>query len=80
METPTRSIVKAILWQIMGLLIMLTVGFWLSGSIRFGGQMAAINTAIGLVNYLIYERIWSAISWGRRLHHQHGMNKFTRCE
>ena len=27
--------------------------------------MAAINTTIGLSCYVVYERIWSRIDWGR---------------
>jgi len=65
MESPSRSITKAIIWQITGLVSMSLVGLAVTGSIRVGGVMALVNAGIGLVAYLVYERIWSKISWGR---------------
>ncbi|SLN28312.1 DUF2061 domain-containing protein [Roseisalinus antarcticus] len=66
METRTRSVVKAVLWTVIGMLVMLLVGFFMTGSLALGGTMAVINSALGLLTYLIYERIWARISWGRR--------------
>jgi len=65
METRGRSLVKAIVWNIIGLISMTLVGFLATGSATAGGVMAAINTAIGFTCYLIYERVWARISWGR---------------
>jgi len=65
MERPRRTVVKAIIWNLMGLAMMSLVGFLMTGSAFVGGSMALINTAIGLSTYFIYERIWSGISWGR---------------
>ncbi|MCH2076913.1 MAG: DUF2061 domain-containing protein [Rhodobacteraceae bacterium] len=65
METATRTWVKAGLWALIGLLVMAVVGFVATGSLVTGGAMAVVNTAVGLVNYVIYERIWARISWGR---------------
>ena len=66
METRARTLVKALLWNAIGLLMMSIVGLALTGSAAIGGIMAAVNTAIGLVSYVVYERVWSRISWGRR--------------
>lgn len=65
METRTRSLTKALLWQVLGLMVMTAVGFALTGSARTGGGMALINGAFGLVLYLGYERLWQRIHWGR---------------
>ncbi len=62
MESKTRSIVKAGLWTLMGLVIMTVIGFFMTGSVGQGGVMAVMNSAIGLVTYVIYERIWARIS------------------
>ena len=32
-----------------------------------GGAMALINTAIGFTLYLVYERVWSRVRWGRHV-------------
>ena len=37
-----------------------------TGSLAVGGMMAVSNTLIGLSCYVIYERVWSGISWGRQ--------------
>ncbi|WP_300516963.1 DUF2061 domain-containing protein [Aliiroseovarius sp.] len=65
METTRRSWVKAVLWNVLGLLTMSAVGLAMTGSAVVGGAMAAINTAIGFTLYILYERIWARIGWGR---------------
>ncbi|MEM1006551.1 MAG: DUF2061 domain-containing protein [Pseudomonadota bacterium] len=65
METRRRSVVKAVVWNAMGLAVMTLVGLIATGSAAVGGALAMINTAIGLTLYVIYERIWAGISWGR---------------
>jgi uncharacterized membrane protein len=53
-ETKIRTVVKAVLWNLLGLLVMTLVG------------LAA--TAIGFLCYILYERIWAHIGWGRPGH------------
>ena len=67
LDTPKRSIVKAVLWNLLGLVTMALVGYLLTGSISTGGTMAVINTALGFSLYLVYERIWSRVRWGRHV-------------
>ncbi|KAA9005714.1 DUF2061 domain-containing protein [Histidinibacterium aquaticum] len=65
METRTRSVVKAVLWTLLGLVVMSIVGFIATGSALTGGAMALANATLGFLSYLIYERVWANISWGR---------------
>lgn len=65
METRRRTVIKAVIWQIMGLVVMVAVGWALTGSIATGGWFAVINTVIGFTSYVLYERVWSRIGWGR---------------
>ncbi|NOC44461.1 MULTISPECIES: DUF2061 domain-containing protein [Ruegeria] len=65
METRRRSVVKAIVWNVMGLATMTLVGLIATGSAAVGGALALVNTAIGLTLYIVYERIWAGVSWGR---------------
>ncbi len=67
METRRRSFVKAVIWSAMGLAVMSLVGWVVTGSVMLGGGMALINTAVGLVMYVLYERVWAAIGWGRHV-------------
>ena len=66
MDTGKRTFVKTMIWQILGLLTMSLVGFAITGSLVSGGALALANTAVGIVTYITYERIWSKINWGRR--------------
>ena len=65
METYRRSLVKAILWTLLGFAAMSLVGLIMTGSGAVGGMIALVNTALGLACYLLYERLWSRIRWGR---------------
>ena len=65
METRRRSVVKAVIWNVIGLTVMTVVGMLATGSAPVGGAMALVNTGLGVVTYLIYERIWAGIAWGR---------------
>ncbi|MCG7518070.1 DUF2061 domain-containing protein [Ruegeria sp. Ofav3-42] len=67
METRRRSVVKAVVWNAMGLVMMTLVGLVATGSATVGGTLAVVNTAIGLTLYVIYERVWAGISWGRNV-------------
>jgi len=67
METRRRSFVKAMIWSAMGLVMMALIGWIATGSVAVGGFMALINTAIGLVMYVLYERVWATIRWGRHV-------------
>ncbi|MFC3117355.1 DUF2061 domain-containing protein [Jhaorihella thermophila] len=55
---------KAVLWNVIGLVVMAVVGLIATGSAAVGGTLAVVNTVIGLVMYVIYERIWARIKWG----------------
>ena len=68
MDTQKRSIVKAVIWNVIGIISMSVVGILATGSAALGGKMALINTGLGFSMYVIYERIWFRVRWGR----QHG--------
>ncbi len=65
METRARTLVKSVLWTLLGLVVMAGVGFAFTGSLAVGSGMAAINAVLGFLTYLFYERLWAGIRWGR---------------
>lgn len=67
METRRRSVLKALIWNALGLAVTAAVGFAFTGSATVGGAMAAVNAAIGLASYFLYERLWAGIGWGRHV-------------
>lgn len=67
METRKRSLVKAIIWNAIGLISMSLVGLMATGSMAVSGMMAVINVVIGFTCYLVYERVWAQVRWGRNV-------------
>ena len=48
-------------------MMMCLVGYLATGSFKVGGAMALINAAIGLASYVVYERVWAQVRWGRHV-------------
>lgn len=67
MDSGKRTVLKAILWNAIGLGSMMLVGYLATGSVALGGSIALANTGVGLVCYVLYERLWAGISWGRHV-------------
>ena len=67
METQRRILVKGVIWIALGLVMMSLVGLIFTGSIAAGGTMALVNSGIGFVSYVLYERVWSRVRWGRHV-------------
>lgn len=65
MESPRRTIAKAVSWQTLGLFSMAVIGFLFTGSVQAAGSMAIVTTACGAVSYVLHERVWNRITWGR---------------
>ena len=65
-ETRRRTVLKAVVWNLIGLATMSLVGLLATGSAALGGTMAVINTAVGFTLYLLYERLWARVRWGRQ--------------
>ncbi len=65
MDSAKRTVLKAIIWQITGIATMGGVGFLMTGSAAQGLGLALANTAVGTVTYILYERFWARVRWGR---------------
>ena len=65
MESPARSIVKAVTWQLLGLLTMTLLAWLVTGSMTAAGGLALGAAATGFVCFILHERIWARIRWGR---------------
>ncbi|MNL14838.1 hypothetical protein D3C87_1357980 [compost metagenome] len=66
MESPARSIVKAITWQLLGLVTMTALAWLATGSLAAAGGLAISGALSGFVCFVLHERLWARISWGRR--------------
>ncbi len=65
-DTPLRSFTKALTWQALGLVLMTLITWALTGSVATGGAVALLGAATGTVTYMLHERLWARIRWGRR--------------
>lgn len=66
MESPARSIVKAITWQLLGLVTMTALAWFATGNLAAAGGLAVSAALTGLVCFFLHERLWARIAWGRR--------------
>lgn len=65
MESPARSIVKAITWQVLGLFTMTALAWIATGSLTAAGGLAVSAALTGFVCFILHERVWARIPWGR---------------
>jgi len=65
MDRPRRTFAKAATWQALGLLTMTVIGYVITGSVGAGGSIAAAGAGVGAVCYVIHERVWARVRWGR---------------
>ncbi|MEQ8599471.1 MAG: DUF2061 domain-containing protein [Devosia sp.] len=65
MESSARSIVKAVTWQAIGLVTMTLMGWLATGSLVAAGGLALSGALSGFVCFILHERLWARIQWGR---------------
>ena len=65
-ESPTRSIAKAVTWQLTGLVTMTLLAFFATGDFTAAASIALSGAASGFVCFIVHERIWARVRWGWR--------------
>ncbi|MEM8788648.1 MAG: DUF2061 domain-containing protein [Pseudomonadota bacterium] len=65
MDTNRRILAKALCWQAIGLVTGTAIGAMFTGSVWAGGGLAVTSAGVGLVAYVLHERAWSRVRWGR---------------
>lgn len=68
METHARSIVKSIVWRIIGIVLLLIICFFITKDLKEMTIITILFHGIRMVMYYIHERIWLKIKWGRIKH------------
>ncbi len=66
MDRTCRIIVKAVSWQLMGLVTMTIINYSHIGSIWGSISLAATASVSGFIFFLIHEKIWNTVRWGRK--------------
>ncbi len=65
MDSPRRSIAKAVTWRIWALIITGSVAWAITGELRFAAYICVADSFIKLGVYYAHERMWNGISFGR---------------
>ncbi len=65
LESPVRSIVKAVTWQVLGLVTMTLMAWVATGNLAAAGGLALSAALSGFVFFILHERLWARIPWGR---------------
>lgn len=63
-ELHRRSVVKALTWRLLGTAGTCLVAWWVSGSLRIGLGISAVDSAIKVLGYYVHERVWHRVTWG----------------
>jgi uncharacterized membrane protein len=64
-ETTGRSLVKTLTWRVTGSSSTFLIAYLITGSIGASTGIALVQMAVNTLLYLIHERIWSRVHWGR---------------
>jgi uncharacterized membrane protein len=65
-DTRKRSLIKAIVWRIICIIVSVVVTFLLSGKWDIAVAVGTIYNAITMILYYFHERLWNRIKWGTK--------------
>ena len=65
-DTPVRSLAKAVSWRITGTIDTFIISWLITGQALLASGIAftEILTKVGL--YWLHERVWTRINWGQK--------------
>ena len=64
-DTAKRSVVKTLVWELSGLLVLFFVSWFISGDVWFSTKASLVVYVIRVPLYFCHERFWENIQWGR---------------
>lgn len=65
-DSLARSLVKTLVWRIIGAGITMVVVYLFTGSFTQASTITVTAAAVLAVGYYVHERAWDRIDWGRR--------------
>jgi uncharacterized membrane protein len=65
-DTASRSLVKTLTWRVTGSSSTFAIAYLITGSLGASSGIAVVQMIVNTVLYLIHERAWSRVHWGRR--------------
>ena len=67
MDTPRRSLAKAVTWQVVGIAVSTAIGTGVTGDVGEGLKLALGLALAGGALYALHERAWERVRWGRAI-------------
>ena len=64
-EKWSRSFIKSISWRIIGTLDTIIISYLVTGTLTFALSIGAIELVTKMGLYVVHERIWNRIHWGK---------------
>ncbi|MEJ8473439.1 DUF2061 domain-containing protein [Roseibium algae] len=68
MDTTKRTLLKAVTWQLLGLITVTALSYPATGSLWAAMALALSASVTGFVAFFIHEKIWNRVSWGQSPH------------
>ena len=68
LESHARAWVKSIIWRLLGIVILGTISWIITKSLKEMSMITLLFHSIRVILYYFHERIWERISWGRFKH------------
>ncbi len=65
MDTPQRSIMKAVSWRLLATVITTSLIYACTGEGEFAATMGVADTLVKFFIYFGHERLWNRIPFGR---------------
>ena len=66
METAQRTLLKTTTWQVIGIATMMIIAYPHTESLLDALTLSLTSSTSGLILFMVHERIWNAVRWGRR--------------
>lgn len=60
-----RSLVKAIVWRVVGSLDTFMLSYIVTGKLKYAIQIASVEALTKIFLYYLHERVWKMIRWGK---------------
>ena len=66
MESHRRSLLKALSWRLLALLITFAVALLLFDDVEVAAKVGVLDSVVKIVIYYVHERAWQKVPFGRR--------------
>ena len=65
-DSHSRSIAKAVSWRMLGTLDTFIISLLVTGSVKWAGSIASVESVSKVVLYYLHERAWGKFAWLQR--------------